>query len=255
MVEGEKEETCQSRDLRVATCHRRGAASRASFFSPSLSPTMPKAKGTSNSPMRQPMISSFFSQSPTSQAKASKRHTPPPDERPSKKQKTTQQPLFLPGSPPPDSDLGSQSTQKPARSTERWRYDSILSLDDPRLEVSPEEQASRDNLRAMLSKKLVIENNTSRRQDSDTLEDPDDSDKDEADEEEQGSGASDDDSDSQFRALQEMFSHSKGKDKAKATGGKKAAKARGKTGETGPSGKPYTPLEQQVSTMQLCMAY
>lgn len=208
---------------------------------------MVKAKDPPASPMKQPMISSFFSQSPTSQAKTYKRHSPPPDERPSKRQKTIQKPLFLQGSSEPDLDLDLRENQTHSAATERWSYHRSQSPDNNPLELSPEEQAARDNLRAMLSKTLVIENSVSRTRDGDVQKDPDAEEEDETDEEEHRSVVSDGDSDSQFKALQEMFSHSsKGKGKGKATSGKQAVKARGKTVEIGPSGKRYTPLELQV---------
>lgn len=210
---------------------------------------MANSKDPPASPMKQSRISTFFSQSPTSQARTARRHSPVPHERPSKRQKTIQKPLFREDSPQLDSDPELHGNQQHSVATERWRHRRSQSPDSHPFELSSAEQVSRDNLRAVLSKKLSIENNVCRRRDVDIQQDPDVSDEDETDDEEQRSVASDGDSDSQFKALQEMFSQSsKSKTKAKASG-KKAVKPRGKTGEIGPSGKRYTPLELQVGTI------
>ncbi|EIM90301.1 DNA mismatch repair protein MSH3 [Stereum hirsutum FP-91666 SS1] len=212
---------------------------------------MANSKDPPASPMKQSRISTFFSQSPTSQAKTARRHSPVPDERPSKRQKTIQKPLFRQDSPQLDSDSELHGNQQHSVATERWRHRRSQSPESHPLQLSPAEQASRDNLRAVLSKKLVIENNVSRRRDLDIQQDFEPSDEDETDDEEQRSVASDGDSDSQFKALQEMFSQpSKSKLKGKAASGKKSVKPRGKTVEIGPSGKRYTPLELQVRQLK-----
>lgn len=225
-------------------------AGRRLASAPPTSPTMANSKDPPASPMKQSRISTFFSQSPTSQAKTARRHSPVPDERPSKRQKTIQKPLFRQDSPQLDSDSELHGNQQHSVATERWRHRRSQSPESHPLQLSPAEQASRDNLRAVLSKKLVIENNVSRRRDLDIQQDFEPSDEDETDDEEQRSVASDGDSDSQFKALQEMFSQpSKSKLKGKAASGKKSVKPRGKTVEIGPSGKRYTPLELQVGTI------
>lgn len=223
------------------------AGARLSFFRHLVS-SMP-ARDTPASPKKQSMISSFFPQSPTSQTKSSKRRTVSSDERPPKRPRTTQQHLFLPGSPVPESDLGPNSQQQ-AGLTSQWRYRS-RSPSETLPEPSNEEQRARDNLRARLSKTLVIENNTSRKEGA--LADYDGSDKEETDEEDQSSASSGSESDDQFKALQKMFAHSsKSKRNSKSAAGRKTKKVRGKTGEIGPSGKTYTPLEQQVRIMCTC---
>ena len=195
----------------------------------------PESKSTQKSPagLRQPMISSFFSQ-PSMGAGASSEplsSSSSPidltisddDEPPAKKQKKTHGPT---------SDSNTQRQQSPHPSASRWRY--VPSQSPEKTPVDPEVKKRRE----LYAKQLIVDNSSS----VDTTGPPDGHalPSDQADGEPNSSGV---ESDDKFKQLQELYAR---KTKQKKTRKMTKEQTSKKQPELGPSGEPYTALEQQV---------
>ena len=188
--------------------------------------------------MRQPMISSFFSQSAkdvgTSSESLFSSNSPidltiSDDEGPpAKKQKMAHKPAL--GSAGPQSQPPSLHT--PAS---QWRYEPSLSPE--KRPIDPQAKTRRE----LFSKRLLAENSSF----IDTNEQSDGCgiSSDRANGEPDSSGA---ESDSRFKQLQELFTH-KAEQKKKAT----QERSSRKHAALGPSGEPYTALELQVWSSSL----
>jgi hypothetical protein len=184
--------------------------------------------------MRQPIISSFFSQTvkgagassePLSSSSLPIDLTISDDEGPPTKKKK------MAHGPTPNRSSQPQ-LQSPHTSASRWRYDPSPSPEKP--PIDPEAKKRRE----LFAKQLLVENSTS----VDTAEASDGYGLpgDHADAEQDFSGA---ESDSKFKQLQELFARkTEQKKKVKATQERSSKKQT----EVGPSGEPYTALELQV---------
>lgn len=195
----------------------------------------PGSKSTQNygAGLRQPVISSFFSQPSKDAGTGSE----PPlssgspidltiseeEEPPTKKQKMRHRPIS-------DSSTQRQSQSQHAPAS-RWCY--IPSQSPEKLPMNPETKKRRE----LFSKQLLAENSSF----VDVSEAPGHGPpSDHAGGEPDSSGA---DSDSEFKHLQELFARkTEQKKKRKATQERTSKKHT----ELGPSGEPYTALEQQV---------
>ncbi|KAA1471299.1 DNA mismatch repair protein MSH3 [Dentipellis sp. KUC8613] len=221
---------------------------------------MSKGKGRKLGPMKQPMISSFFQASspakrPSSPIVIDLTDSEDEAKRPTKKQRT-QANLFLPGTPSPPPERAAEPTT-PVRSSggaaEQWRFNPATPGESPvQPERSVEEQDARKKRRQQFAKKLLKDNSAFIRKPRESEAESDVMEVDGAGAAEGGSDASESESDDKFKELEEMFSHKagkKGKGKAKAV---KAAPKRTKKPpeELGPSGLPYTALEQQVRSLK-----
>ncbi|KAI0320179.1 DNA mismatch repair protein MSH3 [Amylostereum chailletii] len=211
-------------------------------------------------PKRQPMISSYFSHSPTRPAK---RMGTPIDLTvsdddggpPTKKQKTRiNEQLFLRGSSSPRS-TPAPPVQQPTSSgnASQWRYipqDNALATQPQRTEA---EELSRKRRREYLAKTLITDNSSFHRREhvpADNVPQDDEEIGEDRESEQSGTGSGNE-SDDKFKQLQDMFSfQGKGKKgKGKKTAQAKQKKAK-KVEERGPGGMPFTALEQQIRKLK-----
>jgi len=182
--------------------------------------------------LRQPMISSFFSQ-PSKGAGAgseplSSSSSPidltisDDDERPVKKQKTT---------PGPTLDFNTHCQHRSQHPASRWRY--VPSQSPEKAPIDPEVKKRRE----LFAKQLLADNSslvdTSGPSDGHRLP------SDQVDGEPNSSGV---ESDSEFKQLQELFARKTEQKKRKVIQERTSKKQT----ELGPSGEPYTALEFQV---------
>jgi hypothetical protein len=184
--------------------------------------------------LRQPVISSFFSQ-PSKGAGAgseplSSSSSPidltisDDDEHPAKKRKTTH-------GPTPDSNTQRQH-QSPHPHASRWRY--VPSQSPEKTPVDPEIKKRRE----LFAKQLLADNSSFV-----DITGPSDGHGlpgDQADGEPNSSGVG---SDSEFKQLQELFARRTEQKKKRKVAQERTSK---KQPELGPSGEPYTALELQV---------
>ena len=192
-------------------------------------------KESGSAGMRQPIISSFFSQT----VKAAGASSEPlsvgsslpidltisdDEEPPTKKKKIAHGSMLNRSSQP--------QLQSPHTSASRWRYDPSPSPE--KRPVDPEAKKQRE----LFAKQLLVENRTS----VDTAEalDGHGLPSDHADAEQDSSGA---ESDGKFKHLQELFSRKTEQKRKVKTTQERSSK---KQAEVGPSGEPYTALELQV---------
>jgi stalled ribosome alternative rescue factor ArfA len=199
----------------------------------------PESKKSGNAGMRQPIISSFFSQTtkgagagsePLSSSSSPIDLTISDDEGPpAKKKKMAHEPTPNCSSEP--------YLQSPHTSASRWRYDPSPSPE--KRPVDPEAKMRRE----LFSKQLLAENNTS----VDTAEVVDGHDL-PADHTIVEPDSSEAESDNKFRQLQELFARKTEQKKKGKTTQERVSK---KQTEVGPSGEPYTALELQVWSFSL----
>ncbi|EED81705.1 predicted protein [Postia placenta Mad-698-R] len=213
---------------------------------------------------KQPMISSFFSQSDTPQKPTQKKRTSTPidltidsdDEAgPSRKRARTTSAFFLSSSTPttPRKDVaGSSRVELPQDVAEQWRFNPTQprrSSQNPAGEL--EQRKRHDRARSiLLGDRNLFRSRASPHETEFDVDDMDDVDNKVND----TTHVSDDDeeTDQQFSELMEMFSNSKGK----ATKGRRSAptlKVSSKqkmATEVGPSGQTYTPLELQIRELK-----
>src|SRR5712691_1929 len=198
-----------------------------------------KTKNSGSAGMRQPIISSFFSQTvkgPDASSEPLTRSSSPIDLTisddegpPTKKKKLAHGPTSHPISQP--------QLQSPRPSASRWRYDPSPSPEKRSLD--PEAKKRRE----LFAKRLLVEDSTS--VDTTGVLEGNGLPSDHANAEPDSSGP---ESDSKFRQLQEMFAHkTEQKKKRKAT----QERSSKKQPEVGPSGEPYTALELQVWGLSL----
>jgi len=198
-----------------------------------------KTKNSGSAAMRQPIISSFFSQAvkgPGASSEVLARSSSPIDLTisddegpPAKKKKLTHGPM-------PD-PISHTQLQSPRPSASRWRYDPSPSPEKRPLD--PEAKKRRE----LFAKRLLVENSTS--VDTTGVLEGNRPPSDHADAEPDSSGP---ESDSKFKQLQEMFARkTEQKKKRKATQERSSKKQT----EVGPSGEPYTALELQVWGLSL----
>jgi len=198
-------------------------------------PESKTTKESSSATMRQPIISSFFSQTVKGAGASSEPLsvgsnlpidlTISDDEGPpTKKKKIAHGPTLNRSSQP--------QLQNPHTSASRWRYDPSPSPE--KRPIDPEATKRRE----LFAKQLLVENSTS--VDTAGALDGHSFPSDHADAEQDSSGA---ESDSKFKQLQELFARkTEQKRKVKATQERSSKKQT----EVGPSGEPYTALELQV---------
>lgn len=198
-----------------------------------------KTKNSGSTGMRQPIISSFFSQTvkgPGASSEPLARSSSPIDLTisedegpPTKKKKLTHGPASQPISQP--------QLHSPRPSASRWRYDP-----SPSPEKRPLDPEARKR-RELFAKRLLVEDSTS--VDTTGVLEGNGLPSDHADAEPDSSGP---ESDSKFKQLQEMFARkTEQKKKGKATQERSSKKQT----EVGPSGEPYTALELQVWGLSL----
>ena len=196
----------------------------------------PESKATKKggAEMRQPIISSFFSQTvkgagaasePLSSSSSPIDLTISDDEGPpTKKQKVAHGTTL---------NLTSQyQHQSPPASASRWRYDPSPSPE--KRAINPEAKKRRE----LFAKQLLVENSAS--VNSDEVLDGHGLPSDHAGAEQGSSGA---ESDGKFKQLQELFAR---KTEQKRKGKTIQERPSKKQTEVGPSGEPYTALEMQV---------
>lgn len=199
----------------------------------------PDSKPRNSAGVRQPIISSFFSQTvkgPGASSEPLARSSSPIDLTisddegpPTKKKKLTHRPTPDPISQP--------QLQSPRPSASRWRYDPSPSPEKHPL--NPEAKKRRE----LFAKRLLVENSTS--VDTTAVLEGNGLPSDHADAEPDSSGP---ESDSKFKQLQEMFARkTEQKKKGKATQERFSKKQTA----VGPSGEPYTALELQVWCLSL----
>jgi hypothetical protein len=193
-----------------------------------------------NAGLRQPIISSFFSQAvkgagagsePLSSSSSPIDLTISDDEGPPAKKKKVAH--------APTSDCTSQpQLQGPHASASQWRYDPSPSPE--KRPIDPEAKKRRE----LFAKQLLVENGTF----VDITGMLDGLPSDHADADPDTSGA---ESDSKFKQLQELFAR---KTEQKKKGRATQERSSKKQTEVGPSGEPYTALELQVWSPSLISA-